>query len=68
MHSSPPWDGPKWKPQSSLYKDWLLREVLQQDDDSIRKGRAWSLYPLDGFYPEDEDEARNKRQRVDEMC
>ena len=58
----------KWKAQSTLYRDWFLREVMGLDDDDIRKGRNWSLYRKDGFAPGGNSKnARTQQQRMDEL-
>ena len=51
-----------------MYKDWLLREVMNLSDDDIRKGRNWSLFHKDGFAPGGNvGDARHKEQRMAEM-
>ena len=58
----------KWKAQSTLYRDWFLREVMGLDDDDIRKGRNWSLYRKDGFAPgSNVKNARSQQQRMEEL-
>lgn len=58
----------KWKTQSSMYKDWFLRELLGLSDDDIRKGRGWTLHRLDGFAPGGRvDGARYRQQQFDNV-
>ena len=58
---------PRWKTQTSMYKDWFLRQVMALSDDDIRKGRGWSLHYRDGFAPGGKvEDARDQQQRMNQ--